>query len=255
MRNIKGIVFLLVLANVGYYLYTHGIAAPPFAVQPAPATLSLKLAAETTAPVAPVAPNASSRCVSIGPFSDLAESTHAQATLRGGGYTPRQRATDADIPDSVLVYLPLPATAAAATQLRKKLKAAGIVDAPDVSGPSDVTVVSVGSFSDAQRAQVRISQMRQLGLSPQSLERKHGGTTYWLDVDLKAADAALNPADLHTDSGHGAQLEVRDCPAATVPALAAPVPDAPGAGVPGSPAAGIPASRPPDTKTVASAAR
>jgi hypothetical protein len=237
LRNIKGIVFLLVLANVGYYLYTHGIAAAPFAAQPAPATPSLKLVSETSAPVAP---NASSRCVSIGPFSDLAESTHAQGTLRGGGYTPRQRVTEADIPDSVLVYLPLPATATAATELRKKLKTAGFVDAPDVLGPNDATVVSVGSFSDAQRAQVRISQLRQLGLSPQSLERKHGGTAYWLDVDLKSADTALNPADLHTDSGHGAQLEVRDCPAATVP---------------GSPAAGIPASSPPDTKTAASAAR
>ncbi len=246
MKVLKGIVFLLVLANVGYFLYARGIAVPPYTAQPAPATPGLKLVAETSAPVAPAAP---SRCVSIGPFSELAESTHAQATLRGGGYAPRQRVADADIADGVLVYLPMPATPAAATALRRKLKGAGIAEAPDVSGPNDVTVISLGSFSDSLRAQARMTQIRQLGLSPQSLEHKQGGTVYWLDVDLKPSDGPLNPADLHADNGHGVQLEVRECPAPGATAAS-------GAAVPGPATAVIAAPAPtgaPDAGTGATA--
>ncbi|MFI4889240.1 MAG: hypothetical protein ACHQIL_01785 [Steroidobacterales bacterium] len=235
MRNLKGIVFLLVLANVGYFLYARGIATLPFAPLSAPAPATLKLFVETAPPAAP---KASSRCVSVGPFGELAELARAQATLRGGGYASRQRVTEADIADGVLVYVPLPATPAAAAQLRKKLKGAGVADAPEVSGPNDSTVVSLGSYSDAQRAQVRIAFARQLGLSPQSLERKHAGMAYWLDVDLKPSDVALNPADLHANTGNGVQLEVRECTAA-----------------PESTAASVATPGPPDASAAASAAR
>jgi hypothetical protein len=231
---LKGIVFLLVLANVGYFLYARGIVAP---LPPSAPTMtgSLKPAA---GPPAPAAPSPSSRCVSIGPFGEVADSSHAQATLHSGGYTPRERPADAEILDGTLVYLPLPATPAAVSQLLKRLKSAGIADTASVPGPGDATVVSLGYFGDAQRAQNRVAQAQKLGLTAQTNERRHSGTVYWLDVDLKPGDGPLNPADFHSDAAHGAQLEVRECPPAAGPVEA-------GAGVPG----------PPDASSAASAAR
>jgi hypothetical protein len=214
LRNLKAIVFVLVLANVGYYLYVHGFAPPPPPPPPQPpaaqVTGGLKLA---VAPPAPVAPASPLRCVSIGPFSELGDSTHAEATLRGGGYVPRQRTAVGEIQEGTFVYVPIPATPAAAAMLRKMLKGAGFADAPDVPGPNSATVISLGVFNDPKRAQARLALAQQAGLAAQGVERKHVATTYWLDVDLKPNDGQLNPADLHTEATHGAQLTVTECPA------------------------------------------
>jgi len=208
---LKSLVLLLVLANVVYYLYAHGVAAPVPATDGTPA---LKLAVK---PMAPPEPKLPARCVSVGPFVELADSNHAQATLRGGGYLPRQRSAESEVADGLLVYLPMPTSAAAVLQLRKRLKVAGVADAPDVPGPGDAIVLSLGAYSDQPHAQARINALRQQGFAPLSLERKRSGMVYWLDIDLKPTDPALNPADLHGEAVHGPPLEVRDCPEPAVP--------------------------------------
>jgi hypothetical protein len=216
LRYLKGIVFLLVLANVGYYLYVHGLAAS--APSPAPEGAGQKPVAGT---VATAQSAAGSRCVSIGPFADPSDTAHAEITLRGGGYAPRQRMADSDSVDGTMVYVPIPAAPAQAAQLRRKLKGAGISDAVDVPGPDNVPVISLGLFSDAKRAQARLALLQPLGVGVQSIEHKRSGQTYWLDVDLKPTDGALNPGDLRSDATHGPQLEVRECPAAPAEARSA----------------------------------
>jgi hypothetical protein len=230
VRILKGVVLLLVLANVGYYLYAHGIAtsvpeAPVAAAAPAPA--SAPLPAPLHAPKVPV------RCVSIGPFVELADSNHAQSTLRGAGYLPRQRSAESEVADGLLVYLPMPTAATAVVQLRRRLKAAGIADAPDVPGPGDAIVISLGAYSDQPHAQARVNALRQQGFAPLTVERKRSGLVFWLDVDLKPTDPELNPADLHGEAVHGPALEIHDCPGPLVPATA-PLPAVPGAGAVGA---------------------
>lgn len=212
MKNLKVTLFVLVLANVGYYLYVHGFApSPPAPPPPAgPVTGALKIA---DAPPLPVAPANSMRCVSIGPFGDVGDSNRAEVTLRGGGYVPRQRQAAGEVQEGVFIFVPIPATPAAAAMLRKMLKGAGFADAPDVPGPNSATVISLGVFNDPKRAQTRLALAQQAGLAAQSVERKHTTTAYWLDVDLKPADGQLNPADLHTEATHGPQLTVIECPA------------------------------------------
>ncbi len=75
------------------------------------------------------------RCISVGPFRDVAEAARAAGTLRGGGYDPRQRVADGDVWAGVWVYLPLPASQTAADQVLAKLKAGGIDDALQMPGP------------------------------------------------------------------------------------------------------------------------
>lgn len=244
MTLLKTVVAGLALANVGYFLWTHGIgsATPVHRNDAAVGGASLRLATEGAAvspssaaavhpddapppvaslglvPTAVTSPGvvaAATRCVSVGPFKDITEAAHAAATLRGGGYDPRQRGAEGEVWAGVWVFLPLPAIKAQADQVRAKLKAGGIDDALEMPGPNDTPVLSLGLYSEGKRAQGRVAQAQSLGLNPGLAERKRTGNVYWIDVDLKPSDASLNPADLQSDAAHNAHLEVKSCPAAS----------------------------------------
>lgn len=241
MTLLKSILAGLVLANVGYFLWSRGIANTPEAAVAVAGPSTLKLASESPAGASVPVPNASGeasseaggvpaaseaaavpsglmdtprRCVSVGPFRDVSEAARAAGALRGGGYDPRQRVADGEVWAGVWVYLPLPAVRAAADQVLDKLKAAGIDDALEMPGPNDTSVISLGLFSDPKRAQARVAQSQALSLNPAIADRKRNGNVYWIDVDLKPTDAMLKPSDLQGESGHIVRLEVKSCPAA-----------------------------------------
>ena len=223
----------LVLANVCYFLWVHGIGkSPESAAVAAPATL--KLASESpdfhaeaggsaAAPTPAVedAPRAAGnsglltnvkRCISVGPFRDVSEAAHAASTLRGGGYDPRQRVADGEVWAGVWVYLPLPASRQAAEQTLAKLKAGGIDDALEMPGPNEGSVISLGLYSEPKRAQARVAQAQALGFNPGIADRKRNGNVYWIDIDLKPTDGLLHPSDLQGESGRIVRLEVKACP-------------------------------------------
>jgi hypothetical protein len=242
---LKSIVVILALANVGYFLWTRGIAHPLDAGSEAPAT-TLKLTSEVPAsqrgapppaagehPGMPVggaglagagpAGDASSagsaaalltnvkRCISVGPFRDVSETAHAASTLRSGGYDPRQRVAEGEVWAGVWVYLSIPPSQSSG-QLLSKLKAGGIDDALEMPGPSESSVISLGLFADQKRAQTRVSQAQALGFNPGIADRKRTGDVYWIDIDLKPTDSVLKPSDLQTETGHIQRLEVKACP-------------------------------------------
>jgi hypothetical protein len=104
--------------------------------------------------------------------------------------------------------------------MQSKLKAGGIDDALEMPGPNEGSVLSLGLYSDAKRAQSRIAQAQGLGFNPGIADRKRTGDVYWIDIDLKPTDSVLKPADLENDSSRIVRLEVKGCPAS--PAGAAP---------------------------------
>jgi hypothetical protein len=239
---LKSIVVVLALANVGYFLWTRGIAHPLEAGPEAPAT-SLKLTSEVPAsqrgapppaadedPGIPsggakpgiATPSAGSaaalltnvkRCISVGPFRDVSETAHAASTLRSGGYDPRQRVAEGEVWAGVWVYLPIPPSQTSG-QLLSKLKAGGVDDALEMPGPSESSVISLGLFADQKRAQTRVSQAQALGFNPGIADRKRTGNVYWIDIDLKPTDSVLKPSDLQSETGHIQRLEVKACPSA-----------------------------------------
>ena len=173
MTVLKGIVVCLALANAAYFLWAHGIAASkeaPAAV--APPTNTLQLVGEAPAGPHGTVPDGSGapgvtgtandansglltnvkRCITVGPFRDVAEAAHAESLLRGGGYDPRQRVVDGDVWAGVWVYLPIPTGPAAGDKLLAKLKAAGFDDALEMPGPADASVISLGLFGEQKRA-------------------------------------------------------------------------------------------------------
>ncbi len=242
MTLLKSIVVVLALANAGYFLWTRGIAHPLEAGSEAPAT-TLKLTSEVPAsqrgaPLPPADEDAGSRagagadlpgtgptsalltsvkrCISVGPFRDVAETAHAASTLRGGGYDPRQRVSEGEVWAGVWVYLTIPPSQTSG-QLLSKLKAGGIEDALEMPGPSESSVISLGLFADQKRAQTRVSQAQALGLNPGIADRKRTGDVYWIDIDLKPTDSVLKPSDLQSETGHIQRLEVKGCPNAGAP--------------------------------------
>jgi hypothetical protein len=222
---LKSIVVCLALANAGYFLWAHGVAASkevPTVVAPPPTTTTLKLVGEAPsgAAVGAAVNDASNpslltnvkRCITVGPFRDVAEASHAASLLRGGGYDPRQRVVDGDVWAGVWVYLPVPASPVAREQLLSKLRVAGIDDALEMPGPAEASVISLGLFGEQKRAQARVGQAQVLGLNPAIVDRKRTGNVYWIDIDLKPTDGLLNPADLQGESGHISRLEIKACP-------------------------------------------
>jgi hypothetical protein len=240
---LKTLVVSLVLANVCYFLWQHGIAKTPQAVVAPPPLGTLKLASEgpdgarteasgnaaAAPPVAGNAPVASDggreggnaglltnvrRCISVGPFRDVSEAAHAASTLRGGGYDPRQRVAEGEVWAGVWVYLPLPPARPVVEQTLAKLKAGGIDDALEMPGPNEGSVISLGLYSEPKRAQSRVAQAQALGFNPGIADRKRTGNVYWIDIDLKPTDSLLNPSDLQGESGRIVRLEVKGCPSA-----------------------------------------
>jgi len=238
---LKTVVVCLVLVNVCYFLWAHGIAKTPETIVAPPAPATLKLASESpemartdSSSNAAAVPQAAAgapadgardggnsalltnvkRCISVGPFRDVSEAAHAASTLRGGGYDPRQRVADGEVWAGVWVYLPLPAARSVADQTLAKLKAGGIDDALEMPGPNEGSVISLGLYSESKRAQARVAQAQALGFNPGIADRKRTGNVYWIDIDLKPTDGLLNPADLQGESGRIVRLEVKGCPSA-----------------------------------------
>ncbi len=244
MTFLKSIVLCLALANVGYFLWVHGMTKSRDAEVPASAAATLKLASEAGvrgragggvvgaggdssgggngAAVSEAAAHDDAsagllsnvkRCISVGPFRDVAEAARAASTLRSGGYDPRQRVSDGDVWAGVWVYIPAPPTRAASDQVLTKLKAGGIEDAMEMPGPNDGSVISLGLFSEPRRAQARVVQAQSLGFNPGIADRKRTGNVYWVDIDLKPTDSVLKPSDLQGEAGRIVRLEVKGCPA------------------------------------------
>jgi hypothetical protein len=235
MTLLKGLVMLLALANIGYYLWQRDVQGGD---SPEPRTApTLRLASESgiavrgagdgaDAPANPptrapsghrTEPDSSlltdvKRCITVGPFADVSQAAHAASTLRAGGYDPRQRVAEGDVWAGVWVYLPLPAARSAGEQLMTRLKNAGIEDALEMPGPAEGSVISLGLFSDSKRAQARVAQVQSLGFNPALADRRRTGDVYWIDIDLKPTDTLVKPSDLVGESGRIVRLEVKGCP-------------------------------------------
>ncbi|HEX4153624.1 MAG TPA: hypothetical protein VHY75_15560 [Steroidobacteraceae bacterium] len=153
------------------------------------------------------------RCISVGPFRDVAETARAASTLRAGGYDPRQRVAEGEVWAGVWVYLPITA-AHSSEQMQAKLKVGGVEDALEMPAPTEGSVLSLGLFSDAKRAQARVAQAQALGFNPSIVDRKRTGDVYWIDIDLKPTDSVLRASDLQSDAGRIVRLEVKACPPA-----------------------------------------
>jgi cell division septation protein DedD len=234
MRAVRIAVVVLLFVNLVFMAWAHFIDAPAeAAVNQADARLPrLALASEVAAQPAvapreaaaapaPAPANAGStatetpaakRCVSVGPFNDVAQETRAATLLQERGFAPQQRTEAADVRDGYWVYLGGLKSAADEAKALRSLQEAGITDARAVPAADDGRRVSVGLFTERPRAEKRARAVQHLGFSPDIVERRRPGTIYWIDLDLGTSDAAVPTEGLASPDQGESRIQVRVCP-------------------------------------------
>lgn len=160
--------------------------------------------------VASAAPQSS--CTTVGPFADLANAAQAQAVLKSAGFDPRQRVEEGELWVGYWVSVQNLPTRDAAEEAVGVLSERGITDIYIMPGSDPPNVLSLGVFSDYQRAQRRANEIRMLGFEPQIDDRKRAGSAYWIDVDLATPDQKVDMTMFQTAPGKINRLELRECP-------------------------------------------
>lgn len=151
-------------------------------------------------------------CTSVGPFADLGQASQAQATLRTQGFQPRQRVEQGELWTGYWVSVRDLSTRDAAEAALKTLNDNGITDVYLMPGSDPPNVLSLGVFSDYQRAQRRADEVRAIGLAPQISDRKRAGSVFWIDVDLKEPGQNIDTSLFQVGQSRILRLELRACP-------------------------------------------
>lgn len=246
--------FLLLFVNLAFLAWAEWIDAPqpvppnaeyaklpqlklidevPHGRRPSSAAGPRKTALEDAPP--PAVPTLSAaQCVSVGPFDDSAAASRGASVLQEKGFTPRQRKAAGEVSKGYWVYIGDLKSDREAQQVLRTLQQSHVDDARVMPDTGDIHQVSIGLFSDRDRANHRAQLVQRLGLQPEVAQRKVPGTVFWMDVDLPAGTAVPKPQDLASpETGSGpVAVQVIPCAAssaapASTPA-AQPVPTAPG---------------------------
>jgi hypothetical protein len=244
---VRAVFFLLLFANLAYLGWAQLIDAP----QPAPTNEAyaklprLKLvnevpadearpssgnARKTALEVTPEAP----RCLSIGPFDDQDSAARGASKLREKGLAPRQRVEKGQISKGFWVFIGGLKSDDDVAKVLRTLEQSHVEDAHVMPGAGDAHQVSVGLFSERERADRRAESVQKLGLQPEVAERKLPATVFWMDVDLPEGTDAPSLQDLAAPAGGGSdgpRIDVTPCPAQPSPGVA-PVRPAPDTTVP-----------------------
>ena len=202
---------LLVLANVAWYAWHHWVRLPAEAPVPA-ATEGPRLVLAREAPPAPRAvAQVTGNCLSLGPFNDLTEAARASTLLREHELRPRQRAGEGVVWRGYWVSLGGIANRTAADAMIDRLRRFGVGDAYAMPGDGSEITISLGLYSERERALRRMDDVKALGFEPSLAERERNGTVYWIDVDVEPPAELPDAASLHGDGGRILRLEVKPC--------------------------------------------
>jgi hypothetical protein len=102
---------------------------------------------------------------------------------------------------------------AAEAKVMTALESGGIKDARAMPVTGSDRRVSVGLFSERERAEKRAQAVKRLGFSPEISERQQTGTVYWVDLDVGDNERAVPTEGLLSLESAGSRIEVRVCPA------------------------------------------
>jgi SPOR domain len=236
---VRAAFFSLLFANLAFLAWAEWIDAP----QPAPTNeayaklprlkLVNELPPQETRPSSGTArrtaletapPQQAARCLSIGPFDDQASATRGAAQLRDKGFTPRQRSEQGGVSKGFWVFIGGLKTDHDVAEVLRALQQNHIDDAHVMPDAGDVHQVSVGLFSERDRADRRAQSVQKLGLQPEVAERKLPTTVFWMDIDLPPGSTAATAQDLMPSDGDS-HVSAVPCPGSAAPPE--PVPPAP----------------------------
>jgi hypothetical protein len=213
---VRRVFALLLFANIAWYAWSHWVATPdePSATAAAAPGQGLKLAREAAPPAAPARPpqQGENHCLSLGPFTDLTDAARAATLLRENELDPRQRAGEGVVWKGFWVTLEGVQDRTAANAIIERLRQAGVADAYAMPGAGRDVTISLGLFSERQRALRRLDDAKAVGLEPRIVDRERAGTVYWIDVDVVPPATLPDAARLEGEAGRILRLEVNPCP-------------------------------------------
>jgi hypothetical protein len=227
---VRSVLFALLFANLAYFAWAHWVDVPrPVVENAALAKLPrLKMRNELVQPVPAPAPASAQKmalqagagsCVSIGPFGDIGSSARAAAVLKDKGFDPQQRAVAGETSDGFWVYVGGLKSDKDVERVRLDLVFHGINDARAMTDSAAIDRrVSVGLFSERERADKRAKQVQKLGLNAEVAERKLPASVYWVDVTPPSERSSVPIDDLLAE-GIGSKVGVEACPRPAVPAV------------------------------------
>jgi hypothetical protein len=156
-----------------------------------------------------------SDCVSAGPFLEPARAEAAAARLRGQGFALSLRESRDEVWVGQWVRLDRLPSADAATAAVAGLRAAGLTDAYLLTEEPPGTVISLGVFSDAERARAVAGLARDAGYEATVGDRFRTADVVWLDIDRRSNAGLPALEGLQASAGAPARLELRPCPGET----------------------------------------
>ncbi|MEZ5500465.1 MAG: hypothetical protein R3E77_13700 [Steroidobacteraceae bacterium] len=185
------LIAVLLLANLAVFAWTHWLSAPStehgtlLGAEQLPA---LKLRSEV--PIAPV----QRRCLALGPFRDEGEAGQAVKLLEPGGYSPSVTTRQAQTTAGFLVYVGNIASAQGQARIIARLRQGGLGDAvaiPFHEGDLERRV-SVGLFSERDRAARRAQVVQRIGFKPLISDQTRDVPQYWLELQVEEGEAERN---------------------------------------------------------------
>jgi hypothetical protein len=221
MRNL---VLLLLLANIVFFAWNHWVAEPPsggaihfrqselgprLELAPEPGTASsgatveredivppaavetadTELPADEQAAPAPrqPAPEAAPAavCLSVGPFGSVEAGEDVLARVRGLGAAAELRTATEEVFLGHWVQIRNIPTRAETNRQMDILQEAGFDDAYPMPEDDGERTISLGLFSDEERAGRLQAQAAELGLNAEVVPQTREATTYWVDVRLE----------------------------------------------------------------------
>ena len=221
---IRALIVLLLVLNLGVALWWLSRPATPVAspIEPASDVARLQLVSEVHRDTAAAPPAAAAgaieRCVSFGPFADVAQAAEAQEKLQPQVVELQPRRAYAGTARSWKVFLPAFASIDAAEVAAAKVAAADFKDYFVVRDGEDARTVALGLYRSEATARERIATLAASGFEAELAPLGAGPAQHWLDVGAAAgfdpvAGQALTAA---------AQIETIDCARFAPPVAAAP---------------------------------
>lgn len=150
------------------------------------------------------------RCLSLGPFAEERELAAAREQLKSLGLDSEVRHAPGQIWVGYWIFLPATATRTEAIEKVEALRERGVKDIYIEPAGERENAVSLGVFSERNRAQRRFREIRELGFQPQIARRTRDGTVFWLDFE-PSEDSRIDPSGFQVAAGRIVRLASRAC--------------------------------------------
>jgi hypothetical protein len=229
---VRALVLLLLLANLLFAAWALWVAPvrAPLAGHATPSAADggeirlLREAAVTSGPAVQGSASldlsdAALACVSAGPYVERPVAEQAEARLAQLGFAVRLRASRETVRVGEWVRVADLATPEDAANALAQLQAAGAADAYLLTEEAPGTVISLGVYTEPERAEQARTLAKMAGFEPQTVERTREADAYWLDIDRQASAGLPTLEQLGADAaGRLPGIDLRRCPAGEGPA-------------------------------------